>query len=113
MNVTVQDLIKWSASFDLIENYHEYLNTSKSIFSQQIFNNCSYQSFGSRCQYTNKYRKDFTDTVTTFFRDKQPRINDELFPIEFIYPICYTRLKCSHCLDWREICDGKIDCIMD
>ena len=32
---------------------------------------------------------------------------------------CYTHFKCDRhplmfwCLDWREICDGKIDCFND
>ncbi|CAF1525243.1 unnamed protein product [Adineta ricciae] len=29
-----------------------------------------------------------------------------------LYSSCYKHLDCDHvCLDWRQICDGTIDCI--
>ncbi len=48
----------------------------------------------------------FDDIVTN-----QSRKIDYLSPSE----VCYVHLNCTHnnylwCLDWREICDGKVDC---
>jgi hypothetical protein len=36
-----------------------------------------------------------------------------VLPLKSIHLTCYTHLKCTSCIDWREICDGKIDCPID
>lgn len=57
--IHVNELMSWSISIDLIEDYIEYLeNSDRKSSSQSIFN-CSSLWFGSRCQYT-------FDTVATF-----------------------------------------------
>ena len=112
--ITTWDLLKWSAAIDLIEFYDEYLTLpSNDSLAWTKFYNCSEFWFGSYCQYTFKtYPRynlslSFDTIVGETFRHKI-----------FLKPTsmtCYIHLKCNRgpapaCLDWREICDGKVDC---
>ena len=113
MNVTAQDLIRWSISFDLIENYQEYLDTGKSTLAEQVLKNCSHGWFGLDCQYAVHADADFSATLRIIFSYKQRREDNKLFLLESTNLICYVLLICNRCLDWREICDGKTDCSDD
>ncbi|CAF3725311.1 unnamed protein product [Rotaria sp. Silwood1] len=77
LNTTIQQLLSWSASIDLIERYQIFLaNDNSQLISEEfdLFYNCN---------------PPWT---------------------------CYEYLTCTRdnspmSLDWREICDGNIDCI--
>ncbi|UJR18115.1 hypothetical protein I4U23_005015 [Adineta vaga] len=109
MNITIEDLLKWSISFDMMENYQEYLNTLDPILSTHVLNNCSNRWFGSYCQYRIN-QNSVQYFVSHVFNGKERQIADQLLST---HRVCYTLLKCNRCLDWREIYDGKIDCTID
>ena len=113
--ITSKDLLVWSTPIDLVEHYQTFLNNpnASNSLSLVLIYNCSEGWFGARCQYT----WDFDGlTFTEIVRDT--------FEAKYYYPrqakssngTCYTHLLCdrgpnSSCLDWREICNGKRDCI--
>ena len=121
-NVSSEQLYSWSAPLDVVEEYEIYL-TTKSSSQQMLFYNCTFPWIGPLCQYSFGLYFDyelFGDIVTEIFGGE---LRKEYFhsPPLTIYTglSCYTYLVCNRggslpaCLDWREICDGKIDCIND
>ena len=113
MKVTADDLLSWSATIDLTEKYQYYLDHQHiSSTSEEIFFNCTKPWFGSRCQYSfllttvYSFPRLFSNVLTKKFAG---------FPSSMIPSTCYMHLKCDRggsglCLDWREVCDGRIDC---
>ncbi|CAF0817434.1 unnamed protein product [Adineta steineri] len=114
--ITSENLRQWSISIDIIEQYSIYLIKNKTEFDEFIFNNCSSLWFGSNCQYTFNLSmsiESFGDFVNSSFEARRDYLGEIL--IHTCYPHlseCYRGLE-PMCLDWREICDGKIDCIGD
>jgi hypothetical protein len=106
-NITSEQLLQWFAPIDIAEKYQMNLNDS------DVFHNCSSPWFGSRCQYKFDYDSSlsFGDIVHTTF------INQHKTILNVSSGSCYRFLNdCNRglwplCLDWREICDGKIDCL--
>ncbi|CAF1399992.1 unnamed protein product [Adineta ricciae] len=100
LNVTSSDLLRWSSSIDLVERYQAYLDHSTvSNRSNEMFMNCTRPWFGSQCQYSFDMTMNFDDVIS-------------------LPPTCYILLQCNRgdstiCLDWREICNGQIDCLND
>lgn len=105
--VTSEQLLSWSAPIDLVEQY-EMNNESSGLFY-----NCSSPWFGSKCQY-----RFFYDLYLSFNEIVKASVDSRsnISPIMSI-TTCYRFLDdCdrgpwSLCLDWREICDGKADCM--
>ncbi|CAF0794838.1 unnamed protein product [Adineta steineri] len=114
--ITSNDLLQWSISIDIIEQYSIYLINNDTEFDELIFNNCSSLWFGSNCQYTFNLSmsiESFGDFVELSFKARKQY--EENILIHTCYPHlsgCYRGPE-PMCLDWREICDGKIDCIGD
>ena len=115
MNVTTDDLLKSSAPIDLIERYAAYLQDqphAKGGYDHALFYNCTARWFGSRCQYTFDSDASFSAIVKSAFERRSTMQNDSPDPST----TCYTHLNCKYggadlaCLDWREVCDGKVDC---
>ncbi|CAF0959925.1 unnamed protein product [Adineta steineri] len=113
--ITSENLRQWSLSIDIIEQYSIYLIKNDIEFDGFIFNNCSSLWFGSHCQYTfnlNMFIESFGDFVDSSFEARQYHIGENI-----VIHTCYPHLSGCYrgpepmCLDWREICDGKIDCI--
>lgn len=57
----------------------------------------------------------FTDIVTNTFHQKSID-RTRYTPTIYTHLTCYILLDCDRgplpfCLDWREICDGRIDCM--
>jgi hypothetical protein len=114
-NFTNQQLYLWSAPIDLIENYQFYLNQLSRIndlsLATKMFYNCTLPRFGPMCQYQLVYEYSHHSSLNEIIKDFYD--NYEYHPTDLT---CYTHLKChrgplSVCLDWSEICDGKIDCL--
>jgi len=112
--ISSKQLFEWSISIDIIEQYTMYLSTNDSKFDEIIFYNCSSSWFGSHCQYTfgsNILIKSFGEFLLSSFNNRKKYLG------KIIINTCYPHLsECYRgpepmCLDWREICDGKIDCI--
>ncbi|CAF1473302.1 unnamed protein product [Adineta steineri] len=104
-NITSQMLLSWSSSIDMAEKYQIFLNNYfNSPFETEIlFHNCTSPWFGPFCRFTFEYDTDnsFEDVV-----DSMDSYRSE--------GTCYMHIPCKtilSCLDWREICDGKSDCL--
>ncbi|CAF3944130.1 unnamed protein product, partial [Adineta steineri] len=105
--ITSEQLISWSAPIDVAERYE--INND----SSELFYNCSSSWFGSKCQYRSIY-----DLSSPFDEIVEAIITERLdIPLNLSTNTCYRFLtNCDRgpwtiCLDWREICDGKVDCI--
>lgn len=115
-NVKTHELYDWLASIDLIESYQNYLEEGNSTSSKSLFFNCTYPWFGSHCEYKfDQPESTFQQQLDNNFQMKAPRF-------KYVQKIsCYIHLPCDRagdrsqlpdaCLDWREICDGKVDCL--
>ncbi|CAF1179673.1 unnamed protein product [Didymodactylos carnosus] len=121
-NVTSTDLFEWYAPIDINDQYERYLNSNNDDYSQSIYCNCSGQSFGKRCEYTFHRKLEITLEESHTKIDPFNIIIDEQFEMKAIThtdwawntdnTVCYVGIShCgSICLDWRNICYGKIDC---
>lgn len=105
MGITYQQLYEWNAPTDLIEEYIAGKNTG-------LFVNCSNTTwFGSKCEYTFDSKKDFTTIIKDQYSARKNVPNDlSLYTNGTCYEMNNTDCESIICLDWREICDGKIDC---
>ncbi|CAF2697935.1 unnamed protein product [Rotaria sp. Silwood2] len=113
--ITSQHLYLWSAPIDVAERYQFYLDqlciSNDTSLGTQRFFNCTLPSFGPMCQYSfDFYQSDYSslnEMIYDFY------LNNKYEPITLT---CYTHLQCNRgpapsCLDWSEICDGKVDCL--
>ncbi|CAF0930075.1 unnamed protein product [Adineta ricciae] len=111
LNITSEDLYIWSTPLDIIEQYQIYLETNDLSLSKQFFYNCTLPRFGSMCQYEFYYYHENYSSLYEMIRG--------YYKINSVIPdnlTCYMHLKCHRgyppiCLDWTEICDGKVDCL--
>ncbi|CAF1274965.1 unnamed protein product [Adineta steineri] len=72
--ITSEDLLQWSISFDIIEQYSIYLIKNDTKFDEFIFNNCSLLWFGSNCQYTFNFSmsiESFGDFLNSSFKARK------------------------------------------
>ncbi|CAF4400089.1 unnamed protein product [Rotaria sp. Silwood2] len=78
--------------------------------STQLFYNCTLPQFGPMCQYSiddyDPYQSSLNEIIFQLYSHGYE-------PTTFT---CYVHLQCNRgpapsCLDWSEICDGKIDCM--
>jgi hypothetical protein len=106
--VTVAHLLNWSSPIDVVQRYEQ-----KEKYSDEHFYNCSPPWFGSRCQYKFGY-----DTPSSFGNIIRIIIGQrEIVPFSETIGTCYPfvngcyRGPSPSCLDWREVCDGKMDCL--
>jgi hypothetical protein len=112
-NISSQMLLSWSIPIDLIERYEIFLNdrsiSSLSPENEILIHNCTWPWFGPLCRF--KFDAEFYISLKNFVRF----IFLSKSKLRNITQItCYIHLNCTtnfRCLDWREICDGKIDCI--
>jgi hypothetical protein len=117
--VTIFDLLAWSAPIDILELYQDFLRNPTNVTIHHSFYNCTWPWFGPMCQYTFDTVEihSFNSIVRDTFIEKLPaEPNDYHYPARFTNLTCYTNLTCNRgprpfCLDWREICDGQIDCL--
>jgi hypothetical protein len=105
--ITSQQLLEWYAPIDVAERYEMNNN------AVEVFHNCSAPWFGSICQYRfgNNLSLSFGNMVEAIFGNYQDIIQN--ITGGTCYPLLNNCARSSWplCLDWREICDGKIDCI--
>ncbi|CAF1353570.1 unnamed protein product [Rotaria sp. Silwood1] len=81
--------------------------------SSDLFNKCVSPWFGAMCQY--KFAEDLPSSFSRIVMDTFNRYAtfEGFVTIRSCYQLlnnCQTEYW-SRCLDWREICDGKTDCI--
>ncbi|CAF3844736.1 unnamed protein product [Rotaria sp. Silwood1] len=105
--VTSEQLLNWSAPIDLVERYE------RNNRSSELFYNCSSPWFGSKCQYQFVYDSSFS--FNEIVRESANSRSNVMLNISVT--TCYRFLPDCHrgpwslCLDWRQICNGKVDCM--
>lgn len=115
-NITSVDLLNWNAPMDIIDNYEHYLQTDNLELSIFSFCNCTNVSyFGVQCQYEFGMANTtlFENIVISHFRNLPYRDFEYLGVLEDDASVtCYKRdASCfGACLDWRQICNGIVDC---
>jgi hypothetical protein len=111
-NISSQQLLSWSASIDLAEEYEIFLNNiphSLSLSENEIvFYNCTLPWFGPFCRFAFDLELDqsFDEIVSLNFKSRWKLAKDVELP-------CYSYLNCETslpCLDWRHICNNHRDC---
>ncbi|CAF0858500.1 unnamed protein product [Rotaria sordida] len=114
-NISTQELLLWSTPIDLVEKYQLYLDEIDLSLSNELFYNCTKPWFGLQCQYSFEFSEDMSiiDIVENEFNIKTSYFESSNMLIELP---CYIHIKCDRggtylCLDWREICNGRIDCM--
>jgi hypothetical protein len=120
-NMTAEQLhsTRGYTSIDDIERYKLYLETLDESLSQEPIDRCYYGWFGPECQYIFKRNKPIIMSKYILGNIPVDELNEIRPPMESaLHMTCYTHLICNRgpppaCLDWREICDGKIDCTND
>ena len=114
-NVTDKQLMEWFAPIDLISDYQNFLFGGS--VEAELFCNCSRadRSFGTRCQYQLAANtSSFHELVDLMFVGKI--FTSDIRNLTEEYDVtCYILFNCTtytgFCLDWRQICDGKRDCV--
>ena len=113
-HITSRQLYLWSAPMDTVEDYQFYLNqlstSTETSMARELFYNCTLPRFGPSCQY------EFDDYEFDFLSLNELIHDFYLYEYEPTTMTCYAHLQCnrgpaSTCLDWSEICDGKVDCL--
>jgi hypothetical protein len=109
-NVSIGDLFWWNAVIEIIDLYEKYLLFPNLVNDDEVYCNCSLLiQLGKSCQYhidANDNQRSFTDLLRftkLFLMD----------PVENDYSTCYIGIQCQtnlFCLDWRQICNGIVDC---
>ena len=116
--ITSYQLYLWSAPIDLIERYQLYLDgvrrsSDQIIDGNDVFYNCSWPRFGPLCEYS------FAHPLPSPPASSLPELISDYYdqhPYDPKTLTCYEHLECKRgpspaCLDWSEICDGRIDCL--
>jgi hypothetical protein len=112
-NINALQLLSWSIAIEVVERYQLYLNKPDSALNEQIYN-CTPPRFGLKCQYSFEFGKgmSFNQIVETTFHGRVAYSESSDMIVEVP---CYVLLECHRngqpwCLDWREVCDGNVDC---
>ena len=110
-NISIRNLFHWNAVIEIIDLYEKYLQFPDLVPENEVYCNCSTLTrFGKYCQYHIDTEDDERDFRNLFRTMKSGIENSEL---ENNYLTCYIGLKCQtnlFCLDWRQICNGIVDC---
>ncbi|CAF0969766.1 unnamed protein product [Adineta ricciae] len=111
MNITSEDLYLWSTPIDIVEHYQIYLHTKDVSLGKEIYYNCTLPRFGPMCEYELYYYHANYSSLYEVIHGYYEEYADMV-----INMTCYRHLKCVRgyapaCLDWTEICDGKVDCL--
>ncbi|CAF1574480.1 unnamed protein product, partial [Adineta steineri] len=112
-HTTSEQLLSWSISIDVAQRYQFYLIEPNAAFNENLYN-CSEPWFGPRCQYSFPFggRRSFNQIVEEAFRQRTAFSESSEVTVQMP---CYVLLEChrngqSWCLDWREVCNGIVDC---
>ncbi|UJR19288.1 hypothetical protein I4U23_022417 [Adineta vaga] len=104
-------LISWNIPIEVIDTYL----SSYAASNDEFICNCTDQYFGPRCEYSYDYpvEAEFKNLV---YRQLSSRTKMTYSQVNSTNVTCYQGLIsqiCNQtviCLDWRQICDGVIDC---
>lgn len=113
-NIRNSDLVRWSAGVDIIDEYERYVQTDNHELSDLNFCNCTNRFyFGRHCQYTFGVTNESFDTILDSHFSNLPSVSIQQVGIMNDTDVtCFKRdtLCRGNCLDWRQICNGIIDC---
>ena len=121
-NISTSDVLKWSSSMEQTDRYSKYVSGSSFEPKHEYICNCTNpSSFGKFCEY--KFygdRTSFDDAIAKQFEPLDDFIvsSDKIDVGSQLHNNrpCYMTWTCDSglmCLDWRHICDGKIERIND
>ena len=112
-NTSVQQFFSYSVAMEVITRYQAYLSALATA-TNDYFYNCTPPRFGLRCQYSFEFgdRLTFNEIVHFAFSEREAYSESSGMKVEVP---CYILLECHRigqpwCLDWREVCDGAVDC---
>ena len=109
-NISSDQLLSWSAPVDLAEDYQIFLIKPTNVSSKKVFYNCTSSWFGPLCQFSFRH-----STTESFYAMVRLRFAAKLPSWQSLSPTCYEHHSCrttsSICLDWRQICDNRKDCL--
>ncbi|CAF5061363.1 unnamed protein product, partial [Rotaria magnacalcarata] len=115
-NITSQQLLLWSIPIYIAEQYQLYLN-EPTLSLNEYFYNCTEPWFGLKCQYSFEFNESmfFDKIVDNAFLTRKSYVESAEIAVQVP---CYVLLNCHRygqiwCLDWREVCNGNIDCFDD
>ena len=111
-NISIADLFHWNAVIETIDSYEKYLIQPNLVNENEIYCNCSHLfRFGKACQYEIDRDDNIERTFSSFFSHDTDIVGDDE---DSITPLtCYIGIQCQTnllCLDWRQICNGVVDC---
>ncbi|CAF1536906.1 unnamed protein product [Adineta ricciae] len=115
LNIEAMEILKWNSGIEIADSYAAYLNRfnhESDYGKQQFLCNCTkIGTFGKFCEYNFMSNSTFEETI-----EHQFYLKEELHQgSQYIgNRTCYISLECNYgllCLDWRNICDGKQQCI--
>ena len=106
-DINSDQLLSWNAPIDTAERYAMNVNNFDMVYV------CLPPWFGSQCQYRFDTTSHFSvaDIVQAIFKDytHDIRNNTQGSCYRFVDG-CHDQRTWPSCLDWRQICDGKMDC---
>ena len=107
-NINPKDLYHWNSAIEIIDLYEKYL-FSNHPDHDHYYCNCSVPfHFGKSCQYdidTDDTEQSFTNLIDGYHNRNQFLSKNSF--------TCYIGIHCQtnlFCLDWRQICNGIVDC---
>jgi hypothetical protein len=113
-DIKSSELILWNAPVTTVDQYESYLRKNNDELRHSCFCNCTDKMyFGEQCQYTfDLIFESFETLLSSHFSHLSPITIDEAAMMEDADVTCYKRdpLCNGGCLDWRQICNGIVDC---
>ena len=111
-NISVADLLHWNAVVEIMDLYEKYLLLPNLVNENEIYCNCSHLlKFGKFCEYDIDRDDNDERMFTSFFWFSDHINNDgDVFDTP---STCFIGIQCQTnlvCLDWRQICNGIVDC---
>jgi hypothetical protein len=106
-----QIIHEFRSSIEKGEDYALYLSGHMNSSS---LCECQKRTFGKSCEYQIVGGLNDTKFADSRKRQNEKKQNNRLEMHAYQKTLCYTTLKCEYgllCLDWRDICDGKQQCM--
>ena len=112
-NTSPHDILKWSSSIEMVDNYaHFFYNRLADVPQDDFLCRCTQRgSFGMYCEYELLFG---IGTIPDLFNIQFELKKDIAENQRWATILCYETLSCHFgtlCLDWRNVCDGQQQCM--
>ncbi|CAF1558258.1 unnamed protein product, partial [Adineta ricciae] len=117
LGIEPREILYWNSGIESVDSYAAYLNslnhyTSSNYDKDMFLCNCiKIGTFGKFCEYNFMSYSTFEETFQYQYNIKRLH----RFGSQYVgNRTCYKTLECNYgllCLDWRNICDGKQQCM--